>query len=99
MVRHPHFAQPIFLRFPRPAVMAGREGVRRFEPEAELPFEDAIARQLRRLDPSLSANTIKDLIAGRDREEVLTGMHRTQQTRPDNVLRSSRRSCKKQPPR
>ena len=99
MVRHPHFAQPIFLRFPRPAVMAGREGVRRFEPEAELPFEDAIARQLRRLDPSLSANTIKDLIAGRDREEVLTGMHRTQQTRPDNVLSFFKAFLRKQPPR
>lgn len=79
--------------------MAGREGVRRFEPEAELPFEDAIARQLRRLDPSLSANTIKDLIAGRDREEVLTGMHRTQQTRPDNVLSFFKAFLRKQPPR
>jgi DNA helicase HerA-like ATPase len=27
MIRHPHFTQPIFLRFPRPAVMAGRDGV------------------------------------------------------------------------
>jgi len=26
MVRHPHFAQPIFVRFPRPAVMRGRDG-------------------------------------------------------------------------
>lgn len=99
MVRHPHFAQPIFLRFPRPAVMAGREGVRRFEPEADLPFEDAVARQLRRLDPSLSANAIKDLIAGRDREEVLTAMHRTQQTRPDNVLSFFKAFLRKQPPR
>src|SRR6185437_8575875 len=26
MIRHPHFTQPIFVRFPRPAVMAGRLG-------------------------------------------------------------------------
>src|SRR5436190_11869054 len=26
MVRHPHFAQPIFVRFPRPAAMRGRDG-------------------------------------------------------------------------
>ena len=26
MVRHPHFTQPIFVRFPRPAVMRGRDG-------------------------------------------------------------------------
>src|SRR2546430_4248059 len=25
MVRHPHFTQPIFVRFPRPAVLRGRE--------------------------------------------------------------------------
>src|SRR5687768_7633943 len=61
MFRHPHFAQPIFLRFPRPAVMPGREGIRRFEPEADLPFEDAVARQLRRLDPRLPVNELKDL--------------------------------------
>ena len=26
MVRHPHFTQPVFVRFPRPAVMRGRDG-------------------------------------------------------------------------
>ena len=36
MVRHPHFAQPVFVRFPRPAVMTGREGVERF-PQAPEP--------------------------------------------------------------
>jgi len=97
MFRHPHFAQPIFLRFPRPAVLSGREGVRRFEPEVDLPFEDAVARQLRRLDHDLSINEIKDLIAGRDEEEVLTGLHRTQQTRPDNVLAFFKAFLKKQP--
>src|SRR3712207_7555806 len=25
MVRHPHFTQPIFVRFPRPAAMRGRD--------------------------------------------------------------------------
>ena len=86
MVRHPHFAQPVFLRFPRPAVLPGREGVRRFEPQPELPFADAVARHLRRLDPSLSANRIKDAIAGHDEREVLAALHRTQQARPAQVL-------------
>jgi DNA helicase HerA-like ATPase len=36
MVRHPHFAQPIFVRFPRPAVMRGRDGAERFPHAAEL---------------------------------------------------------------
>ncbi len=34
MVRHPHFAQPIFVRFPRPAVLRGRDGAERF-PQAQ----------------------------------------------------------------
>lgn len=96
MVRHPHFTQPIFVRFPRPAVLAGREGVRRFVPAEDLPFEDAVARQLRRLDHALPMNLIKDLIAGRDREEVVGAMHRTQQARPDNVLAFFRAHLKKQ---
>src|SRR5256886_5618080 len=29
MVRHPHFTQPVFLRFPRPAVLNGRGGAER----------------------------------------------------------------------
>jgi hypothetical protein len=99
MIRHPHFTQPIFLRFPRPAVMAGRDGVRRFEPADDLPFEDAIARQLRRLDRSVPLNQVKDLIAGRDREEVLNAVSRCQQARPDNVLAFFRAHLKKQAPR
>lgn len=99
MVRHPHFAQPIFLRFPRPAVLPGREGVRRFEPEADLPFDDAVARQLRRLDPRIAINEVKDLIALRDEGEVLLALHRTQQSRPDHPLSFFKAFLKKQPPR
>ncbi len=99
MIRHPHFTQPIFLRFPRPAVMAGRDGVRRFEPAADLPFEDAVARLLRRVDRSVPHNLIKDLIAGRDRDEVLHAVSRTQQARPENVLAFFRAHLKKQAPR
>ena len=96
MIRHPHFTQPIFLRFPRPAVMAGREGVRKFEPADDLPFEEAIARRLRQLDRSVPHNVIKDLVAGRDREEVLYAVSRTQQARPENVLAFFRAHLKKQ---
>ncbi len=96
MIRHPHFTQPIFLRFPRPAVMAGRDGVRRFEPADDMPFEDAIARLLRRLDRSVPLNLVKDLIAGRDRDEVLNAVSRCQQARPENVLAFFRAHLKKQ---
>ena len=34
MIRHPHFTQPVFVRFPRPCVLSGREGVERFPPSS-----------------------------------------------------------------
>jgi uncharacterized protein len=86
MVRHPHFTQPVFLRFPRPAVLTGRQGVDRFPPAEELPFDDAIARQLRRLDRGIAAGAVKDLVAGREPAEVLAALHRTRQARPADVL-------------
>ncbi|HEX6940079.1 MAG TPA: hypothetical protein VF158_11760 [Longimicrobiales bacterium] len=99
MVRHPHFAQPIFLRFPRPAVLAGRDGVRRFEPAHDLPFQDAVARQLRRLDARISVNEVKDLVAGREEAEVLRALHATQQKRPAGVLAYFQSCLRKRLPR
>src|SRR3989475_2429182 len=63
MVRHPHFTQPIFVRFPRPAVLRGRDGVERFPPAADLPFEDAVVRQLVKLDRRGGATPVQGLIA------------------------------------
>jgi hypothetical protein len=70
MVRHPHFTQPIFVRFPKPPVLRGRDGVARFAPAADLPFEDAVVRQLVRLDRRVRPNQVKDLIADRAEDDV-----------------------------
>ncbi len=96
MVRHPHFTQPIFVRFPRPAVMRGRDGIERFPPRQEVPFEDAVALGLRRIDPAISVNEVKDLIAGRDPAEVLDAFHQTQRRRPIDALKFFRSRLKKQ---
>jgi hypothetical protein len=85
MLRHPHFTQPIFLRFPRPAVLSGREGIEQFPPETEVPFEDAVVRRLRALDPTVAGNRIKDLVAGRPPGDVTRALHATIRTRPDDV--------------
>ena len=37
MVRHPHFTQPIFVKFPRPPVLGGREGIERYPPSGDVP--------------------------------------------------------------
>lgn len=34
MFRHPHFSQPIFVRFPRPSCMKGNDGLEKFQPRA-----------------------------------------------------------------
>ena len=95
LVRHPHFTQPIFVRFPRPAVMRGRDGIEKFPPRQDVPFEDAIAMGLRRLDGRVSVNEVKDLIAGREQPEVLEAFHQTQRRQPDSVLNFFRSRLKK----
>ena len=107
MVRHPHFTQPIFVRFPKPAVMRGRDGIETFPPRQGVPFEDAIALGLKRLDARVKMNTVKDLVAGREREEVLQAYHHTERARPDDAMAFFRSRLKKkvmaevveQPPR
>jgi DNA helicase HerA-like ATPase len=86
MVRHPHFTQPIFVRFPRPAVLRGRDGVERFPPAADLPFEDAVVRQLVKLDRRVRPNLVKDLIADRREEDVRRALARTRQARPQDAF-------------
>jgi DNA helicase HerA-like ATPase len=86
MVRHPHFTQPIFVRFPRPAVLRGRDGVERFPPAGDRPFEDAVVLQLARLDPKVRSNQVKDLIAGRDEPDVRRALSAVRQERPSDVL-------------
>ncbi|MFN7015588.1 MAG: ATP-binding protein [Fimbriimonadales bacterium] len=96
LVRHPYFNQPIFVRFPRPALMRGQDGLQEYKPEPDKPLEDAVWENLRRLDPNLSRNAIADLIARTrngngepDKERVITAMQKvlTQQPAPDEVLK------------
>lgn len=85
MVRHPHFTQPIFVRFPRPAVMRGRDGAERY-PQAEEPtLEAAILRELRRLDPSFPLSVVQDALALHDEEEVVRAKNATLRARPLDV--------------
>jgi hypothetical protein len=82
MLRHPHFTQPIFVKFPRPAVLNSREGIERFPPAVELPFEDAVIRQLRRLDRRVSSEAVRTLIDGRRQEDIRRALGATRRERP-----------------
>jgi uncharacterized protein len=92
MVRHPHFTQPIFVRFPKPPVLRGRDGVARFAPAADLPFEDAVVRHLVRLDRRVRANQVKDLIADRAEEDVRRALATVRQQRSGDVFAAFRKA-------
>lgn len=86
MVRHPHFTQPLFVRFPKPPVLAGRLGVERFPPSPDLPFAQAVTRQLRALDNTVTLAKVEAVIDGRREEDVRRALHATRRSRPERVL-------------
>jgi hypothetical protein len=85
MVRHPHFAQPIFVRFPRPAVLRGRDGAERFPQAGDVALDVAVMRSLRQLDPAISLDWVKQTIAGHEEAHVIRARNITMQTRPERV--------------
>jgi len=85
MVRHPHFTQPIFIRFPRPTVMRGRDGVERFPQPLHASFEEAVYQTLRRLDPALPFSCVQDICALHGQDEVLRARNATVRERPRDV--------------
>lgn len=96
MIRHPHFNQPIFVKFPRPNVLRGPDGIKIFPPADELPIEEAIWQNLSRIDRNLSRSAVKDLVAEtQDDEEVVRAMNITIQKNPDDPMAYFRRQVRK----
>ncbi len=85
MVRHPHFAQPVFVRFPRPAVMTGREGVEKYPQAPEPSLAQAVTRDLRRLDGGIELGWVQQAILLYEEHEVLAARNAVVRRRPDNV--------------
>ena len=67
-------------------MLSGREGVERFPPGAELPFADAVARQLKQLDRRVATDAVRALVEGRPELDVRRALALTRRTRPDDVL-------------
>jgi hypothetical protein len=88
MVRHPHFTQPVFVRFPRPSVMSGREGVERFPQAPEPSLAQAVTRELRRLDETIDLGFVQHTILLYDEPVVLAARNAVIRTRPDDVKRA-----------
>jgi uncharacterized protein len=86
MIRHPHFTQPIFVRFPRPAVMTGRAGAEQFPQGGEITLEVAVYRSLRGQDSSVTLQSVEDAIGLHDEGDVLRALTLTLKERPADVL-------------
>ncbi len=85
MVRHPHFTQPIFVRFPRPAVMQGRDGAERFPQATDVTLEHALYRSLRTVDPAVSLAWVKDLVSLYDEGELLAARNAALVAKPSSA--------------
>lgn len=86
MVRHPHFAQPIFARFPRLAVLSGRDSAERFPQGEEPSLWEAVLRPLRALNPHLTLSSIDAVFEGYySDDEILRARDRTMRERPADV--------------
>jgi DNA helicase HerA-like ATPase len=85
MVRHPHFTQPIFVRFPRPAVMRGRDGAERYPQAVDIDLEAAVVRSLRTLDPSITLGWVQEVVGIREEEEIVRARNATLRERPADV--------------
>ena len=95
MIRHPHFAQPVFVRFPRPAVMTGRDGVERFPQAPEPSLAAAVARDLRRLESGIDLGWVQQAILLYNEPEVLAARNAVLRRRPDDVKASFTRELQR----
>lgn len=86
MVRHPHFTHPVFLRFPRPAVMTGPDGLAAFPPAPDVPFEDAVVRHLVALDRNIAPAEVKAILVDRTETEVREALIATRRAKPETPL-------------
>jgi hypothetical protein len=84
LVRHPHFTQPVFVRFPRPPVLNGRQGIERFPQMPEASVEAAVTRSLRVLDPTITLEWVKEHTALYEEHEIVRARNATVRHRPDN---------------
>jgi len=99
LIRHPHFNQYIFVKFPRPAVMTSQDGVEKFKPQKPLAFEEAMALNFKRLDKKIKENDVISAISGVDKDEVLRAFSLTELKGKDKPLEYFKKMLKKTPPK
>jgi len=82
LLKHPHFTQPIFLRFPRPAVMKGQDGMRRYKQSEPKAARDVLLEVLKRW-PNVNFGAVNDVLNRMPEDEQITALHRLERLKSD----------------
>src|SRR3954471_4464836 len=88
MIRHPHFTTLVFVRFPGPSIMRGRDGVSRYPQAATPTLHAAVLRTLRTLDPALTLGWLQDVTQLASDDEILRARNDIVRTRPTDVRKA-----------
>lgn len=101
LIRHPHFNQYIFVKFPRPSIMTSHDGIIKFPPQSDKSFEDAMIFQFKRLAKNLNVKIketdIKNSISGVDQDEVIRAFNKTELSKSKEPLKYFSNILKKKP--
>jgi len=85
-VRHPHFSQAVFVKFPRPNILRGAEGVEIFPPVEEQPLDEVMFREFQKLDSTVQRSSVKELVESSDREAAVEAYNRIRMQRPEDPV-------------
>lgn len=86
MVRHPHFSQAIFVKFPRPNVLRGADGVRVFPPAAGLTLAESAFLKLKDLDEKIQRARVEELVANADPASVMPACYKVRAKPEADIL-------------
>lgn len=80
LLRHPHFKQPIFVRFPVPPVLRGKDGLALWPPQ-QAGGPQRVYDELKALDPSaaLDIEDVRRTVDGLDEEVVFRVLQKVRQ--------------------
>lgn len=97
LIKHPHFAQPVFLRFPRPACLKGSDGMKEFPKRSNRTYRDQLLEEIKRVKAPY--NACVDLVDGMASDEaMLAALQKARRAESGEELEEIlRRALKKAP--
>lgn len=95
MVRHPHFSQAIFVKFPRPNILRGADGVRLFPTVQDMTLEEIVFSTFKEFNPAVQRNQITEVLSVSDDEAVMEAFNRVKLERPEDPVSAFRNACRK----